>query len=53
MAYIGKIAAYVLLKMFISCNERLQTTDAPSARAELYFQIWTTYNSLNLVSDSD
>ena len=34
-----KIAASVLLKLFISGNERCHTTDAPSAWAELYFQM--------------
>jgi len=33
------IAASVLLKLFISANERCHTNDAPNAWAELYFQM--------------
>jgi len=33
----GKIAASVLLKLFVSGNKRCLTTDAPSAWAKLYF----------------
>ena len=40
-----KIAAPVLLKLFISGYERCHTTDAPpSAWAVLYFQMLTSYN---------
>ena len=34
-----KTAASVLLKLFISSNEWCHTIDAPSAWAELHFQI--------------
>jgi len=37
-------AASVLLKLFISGNERCNITDAPSASAECHFQM-KTYNS--------
>ena len=38
-----KTAASVLLKLYISGNEWCHTTDAPSAWAELHFQMKTTY----------
>ena len=41
-------AASVLLKLFISGNERCHTTDAPSALAERYVQMKTTYNPRSL-----
>jgi len=44
----GKIAASVLLKLFINGFKRWHTNDAPSAWAELYFQMLTTYNSWSL-----
>ena len=42
----GKIAASVLLKLFISGNERCHTTTPPSALAELYFSNVNNITSL-------
>jgi len=35
---VRKIAVWVLLKLFINCNEMKENTDAPSASVELYFK---------------
>jgi len=36
----GDTTVLVVLKLFMSGNERCHTTGAPSARAELYFQMY-------------
>jgi len=40
----GKIAAPVLLKLFITGNEKCHTTDAPSTLADFHSQMYTAYN---------